>query len=160
MEIRSPEGRPYHVSLLFESTLDGHAAWVAKVEELPGCVSQGPTVDDALRGLADAADAWLTFADEHGSPIPEPRTTGDYSGRFVVRAPASLHEALVREAARERVSLNAFVTTALAGAVGWRTQMALPTQLGITGEQVTRVLEDAGLRRRVDVPARPGPQTA
>lgn len=43
-----------------------------------------------------------------------------HSGKFLVRLPQSLHAQLVAEAEREGVSLNQFVTLALAGAVGWR----------------------------------------
>jgi hypothetical protein len=56
---------------------------------------------------------------EDGVPVPEPRAAEDFSGRFVVRVPASLLADLVRNADREGVSLNQFVTSALAGAVGW-----------------------------------------
>jgi RNA polymerase sigma-B factor len=42
------------------------------------------------------------------------------SGRFLVRMPQTLHDALAREAEREGVSLNTLITNALAGAVGWR----------------------------------------
>jgi hypothetical protein len=45
---------------------------------------------------------------------------GDYtkfSGKFTVRLPKSLHQALVARAEREGVSLNLFVTNALASTV-------------------------------------------
>jgi RNA polymerase sigma-B factor len=43
-----------------------------------------------------------------------------HSGRLLVRMPQSLHAELARVAEREGVSLNAFITGALASAVGWR----------------------------------------
>jgi hypothetical protein len=48
---------------------------------------------------------------------PQPAT---HSGRLLVRMPQSLHAELARVAEREGVSLNAFITGALASAVGWR----------------------------------------
>jgi RNA polymerase sigma-B factor len=45
---------------------------------------------------------------------------GTHSGRLLVRMPQSLHAELARVAEREGVSLNAFITGALASAVGWR----------------------------------------
>jgi RNA polymerase sigma-B factor len=42
------------------------------------------------------------------------------SGRFLIRMPQSLHDALASEAEHEGVSLNTLITNALAGAVGWR----------------------------------------
>ncbi|MGZ4270107.1 MAG: sigma-70 family RNA polymerase sigma factor [Solirubrobacteraceae bacterium] len=47
---------------------------------------------------------------------PEPAR----SGRFLVRMPQSLHDALAREAEAEGVSLNTLICNALAGAVSWR----------------------------------------
>ena len=43
-----------------------------------------------------------------------------HSGRLLLRMPASLHAELARAAEREGVSLNAFITSALSGAVRWR----------------------------------------
>lgn len=43
-----------------------------------------------------------------------------HSGKLLLRMPPSLHAELAREAEDEGVSLNAFITTALAGAVRWR----------------------------------------
>ena len=48
------------------------------------------------------------------------RSDGDYmkfSGKFTVRLPKSLHQALVNRAEREGVSLNLFVTNALSRTV-------------------------------------------
>lgn len=42
---------------------------------------------------------------------------GDYSGKFTVRLPRSLHQALVDRAEKEGVSLNLFVTNALSRTV-------------------------------------------
>jgi hypothetical protein len=44
---------------------------------------------------------------------PEP------SGRLLLRMPRGLHAELSRSAEREGVSLNAYITSALARAVGW-----------------------------------------
>lgn len=49
-----------------------------------------------------------------------PAKSGDYtkySGKFTVRLPKSLHQALVHRADREGVSLNLFVTNALSRTV-------------------------------------------
>lgn len=41
-----------------------------------------------------------------------------FSGRFVIRLPKGLHRSLVKAASRNGVSLNMFVATALAHAIG------------------------------------------
>jgi hypothetical protein len=47
------------------------------------------------------------------------RRTGRHSGRLLLRMPAGLHEELARTADASGISLNQFITNALAGAVGW-----------------------------------------
>ena len=43
------------------------------------------------------------------------------SGRLLLRMPAALHAELARTAEREGISLNQFITRALAGKIGWGT---------------------------------------
>jgi antitoxin HicB len=99
---------------------DGRVGWLAEVLDLPGCMSQGETQQEAVDRVQDAMRDWLEVAIEAGAPIPEPRDTSSYSGRFLARIPASLHARLAEIAEQEGVSLNQFVATTLAGAVGWR----------------------------------------
>jgi hypothetical protein len=44
------------------------------------------------------------------------------SGRLLLRMPAALHAELAQAAEREGVSLNQFITRALAGRIGWGTE--------------------------------------
>jgi hypothetical protein len=58
-------------------------------------------------------------ADGNGQAA-SPSTKAEYSGRILVRMPESLHDELARAAESERVSLNQFITNALAAAIGWQ----------------------------------------
>jgi antitoxin HicB len=80
-------------------------------------MAQGRTPEEAVDRAYGAMRAWLTVALEEGIEIPEPR--GAFSGQFLLRIPRGLHGELVRKARREGVSLNQFVSTTLAGSVGW-----------------------------------------
>lgn len=51
-------------------------------------------------------------------PIPEP--DDDYSGKFVVRIPKSLHKLLVNQSKREGISLNQYVANSLALIAGMK----------------------------------------
>ena len=113
---------PYHISLVFDQDDDGVSGWVAGVEELPGCLSQGKTPNEAVERVKDAMLGWISVALEDGKPIPEPYEEPEHSGRFLVRLPRSLHAELARQARQEGVSLNQFVATVLAGAVHWRSE--------------------------------------
>jgi len=111
---------PYRIALTPDTDEDGRSGWVAEILELPGAISQGATPDEAVENVRDAIEGWISVALEDGREIPTPRQDEGYSGRFLVRLPASLHAALARAAESEGVSLNQFAASALAGAVGWR----------------------------------------
>jgi antitoxin HicB len=111
---------PYTFLIVHDVDEDGREGWVAEVEELPGCISQGSTPEEAIARVRDAMRDWIAVALEDGVEMPMPHASADFSGRFLVRVPASLHADLARSAGHEGVSLNSFVSSALAGAVGWR----------------------------------------
>jgi predicted RNase H-like HicB family nuclease len=48
-------------------------AFVAEVPELPGCMADGPTYQEALRNVELVTSEWLETARELGRPIPEPK---------------------------------------------------------------------------------------
>ncbi len=47
--------------------------FVADVPELPGCMSDGETPEEALANAYDAAEAWLETARKLGRDIPAPQ---------------------------------------------------------------------------------------
>ncbi len=108
---------PYTVEV-HRDTTDGDVAYIARVVELPGCFTQADTFEELEVMVQDAMHAWIESALEDGVAIPEPRATEQYSGKFVVRIPRTLHRQLAVVAEREGVSLNAFVSSTLAQAVG------------------------------------------
>lgn len=110
----------YYLSLPYNIILvrDGDATWFARVLELPGCMTEGDSAAEAAEMIQDAMAGWLEVAIEEGLPIPEPRPEEEYSGKFVVRVPKTLHRDLVLAADGEGASLNQFINTTLARAVG------------------------------------------
>jgi predicted RNase H-like HicB family nuclease len=42
----------------------------AKVPELPGCASQGETLDELRHNITGAIQAWLETMEEAGAPLP------------------------------------------------------------------------------------------
>jgi len=103
---------PYTIELIPEP----EGGWCVAIKELPGCLSEGDTVDEAIEMIHDAMRGWLEISLEEGHDIPEPKLDEDYSGKFVVRLPRSLHRQLAEIAEREGVSLNQFINVALARA--------------------------------------------
>lgn len=98
-----------------EMTEQPDGGYFVRIPDLPGCMSQGESVEEALLNIDEARRLWLEVAHESGDEIPKPGDSGSYSGKFVLRVPRYLHEDLSRAAERERVSLNTYVLSVLAG---------------------------------------------
>lgn len=60
------EMNPTYV-VVFEADEEG---WTASVPDLPGCFSDGPTLDDTKIAIAEAIRLWLDAALRSGRPIP------------------------------------------------------------------------------------------
>ena len=48
-------------------------SFIAEVPELPGCMSDGPTYQEALRNAETVIGEWIATARELGREIPEPK---------------------------------------------------------------------------------------
>ncbi len=83
--------------------------------DLPGCVADGGTMDEAIIEAQDAFAAWVMAEQEDKGELPAPKT---YSGQFVQRIPKSLHRQLAERAKTEGVSLNQLAATLLAQGLG------------------------------------------
>ena len=82
--------------------------YYARVLELDGCQSTGETFEEAYENLRDAMKGWIGAKLEGGFEVPLPVGYDDFSGKFVVRIPKSLHYRLSVEAEQEGVSLNQY----------------------------------------------------
>ena len=82
--------------------------WYGKILELPGCQSDGDTPNELFENLNEAMMGYLEVLIEDGDPIPVPVKDTDYSGKFVLRLPKTLHFRLAQEAEKEGVSLNQY----------------------------------------------------
>lgn len=96
---------PYTIRLIPEEA----GGYFAEIEELPGCMAQGETQAETLKNLEKSKRMWLESALEIGKEIPLPEEMKEYSGKFLVRIPASLHRRIANLAKKEGVSLNQMV---------------------------------------------------
>lgn len=80
----------------------------ARVLELDGCQTTGETFEEAFDNLKEAMEGWIETKIEGGFEIPLPIGQENFSGKFVVRIPKSLHYKLSIEAEQEGVSLNQY----------------------------------------------------
>jgi len=78
------------------------------VLELDGCQSTGETYFDAYESLMEAMRGWLELKIKNNDYVPMPIKENDFSGKFIVRVPKSLHHRLAISAKEEGVSLNQY----------------------------------------------------
>jgi antitoxin HicB len=109
----------YRVALQYDP--DGY--WIAEHPELHGCIADGETAQEALTSLDISRELWIVSRQAAGLDVPEPQEAPQYSGRFVLRIPKSLHRDLANEAESEGVSLNSLVSNVVAGRHARREQV-------------------------------------
>ena len=100
----------YYMNLPYRIVIqkDPYGGFFAEVEELQGCMTQGETYEEAYNNILDAMAGWLEVALERDLIIPEPASESQYSGRFTLRIPKTLHKKLAQHAKKENVSLNQY----------------------------------------------------
>lgn len=99
-------GTPYPM-LLRPLQEDEGGGWLAEIPNLPGCVSDGDTPEEAVRNVLKAQEAWLAVARDLGREIPKPALLPeDCSGKLTLRLPRSLHRRLSLRARIQGVELN------------------------------------------------------
>ena len=105
MELQDYMKLPY-TRLVQEMHDESGHYFYGRILELDGCQSTAETLEELYESLNEAMEGYLEVKLEHNLPIPVPEKVSDYSGKFVVRLPKSLHQRLAIEAEQEGVSLN------------------------------------------------------
>ncbi len=100
----------------FAAHADPDGGYVIVYPDLPGCMSQAETLEEIPAMAEEARTGWIETEYEEGRNIPEP-SFQEYSGKFNVRLPKSLHRALADAASLEGVSLNQYVVMLLSGGI-------------------------------------------
>jgi predicted RNase H-like HicB family nuclease len=99
----------------FNVIADPDGGYVVEFPDLPGCVTQAETLDEVVPMARDAFEIWMESAwGQEDLEIPPPSYPEEYSGRFNLRLPRSLHRKLAEAAERDGVSLNTYVGEVLA----------------------------------------------
>ena len=90
---------------------DDGGGYLVTFPDLPGCMADGETVDEALVEAKDAFKAWADAELQDKGELPKPKR---YSGQYVQRLPRTLHMRLAERAKAEGVSLNQLSSVLLA----------------------------------------------
>jgi len=88
---------------------DEGGGYVVTFPDLPGCMSDGESIAEAIKNAAEAEEAWMKAADKWDKPSPK---------KLVARLPVSLHRDLAVKANQEGVSLNTLIVSMLSRELG------------------------------------------
>ncbi len=110
------QSKTSYPSIIRPLTHEEGGGYLIEYPDLPGCIADGETPEEALSRGKDAIQDWIQTALAHGDTIPSPHS--DMSGKWQLRLPKSLHASLKERARYEGVSLNTLVSTMLAKSMG------------------------------------------
>lgn len=108
MELKDYLNIEYPFELL-PDPFDG--GYVIKYPDLPGCISQGETIEEAFKMGLEAKRIWIESELEDNKTIPLPsydKSIPPYSGEYKIRMPKELHRELIQNAKKQGVSLNQY----------------------------------------------------
>jgi antitoxin HicB len=83
--------------------------------DIPGCMSDGETIEEAIANGQNALRASLEFYKASGRELPLPEVE---PAQWRQRLPRTLYSKLTAQAKAEGVSINSFVTAIIAEAIG------------------------------------------
>ena len=87
--------------------------YVVNVPELSGCMTHGPTIEEAVARAKDAIAGYVESLEARGLPIPAPLAEQKFSGKIPLRVDPVLHRDLAAKARIHGMSLNKYIETAL-----------------------------------------------
>ena len=99
-------------------TPDEGGGFLISYPDFSDCISDGETVEQALRYGQDALKETIAALRAKTLPVPAPNSGGIASGKFVARVPKSIHAQLTTRAKTEGVSLNTLVLSFIAQGLG------------------------------------------
>ena len=98
------------------SPIEDGSGYYCRVPDLPGCITTGKDIDDAIDMITDAASLWLVGAEDEGLPIAPPTPQNELTcepGGFVsmIRVDTLKYRAQIdNHAVRKNVSLPAWMS--------------------------------------------------
>lgn len=67
--------RPYAMEIMRDETTGGDPIFLVTHPELPGCLAQGETIEEAQENLEDATYEYISSLLEDELPVPDPKLT-------------------------------------------------------------------------------------
>ena len=100
----------YYMGLKYPFTLDQDedGSYLIQFPDLPGCMTCGDNIEQAIEMGDDAKKCWIESALKDGDFIPEPKAVVDYPDNFKLRLPKTLYKQLSENASAEGISMNQY----------------------------------------------------
>lgn len=99
--------------------VEGHIYFVGTVLELPDAEVYEDSQEDAYREILNVISSLKAMSDEQSKHFPVPTVPSeDFSGRVTLRLPKSLHRNCAKVSESEGVSLNQYLVSLIAEAIG------------------------------------------
>ena len=108
---------PFEIRALSE---DEGGGFLISFTDFNECVSDGGTVEEAIKNGLDALKGTILALEDLGFPVPKPGSGGAYSGKLPLRISKSLHARLARQSNIEGVSMNSLIQEFVAEGLGAR----------------------------------------
>ncbi len=96
---------------------DEGAGYLVEYPDVPGCMSDGETIEEAISNGREALRDCMEVFKELGRKRPQPTVA---AAQWRQRVPRTLYSKLTKQAENEGVSINSLVTAIIAEAIGTR----------------------------------------
>src|SRR5580658_6385075 len=96
-------------------TKDEGGGYLVEYPDIPGCMSDGETIEEAIANGREALRDCIDVFRESGRKVPKPSVQ---AAQWRQRVPRTLYSKLTKQAESEGVSINSFVTAIIAEAIG------------------------------------------
>lgn len=88
---------------------DEDNCYIISVAELPGCSTDGETIEEAVHMIKDALKSYISCMLEHSDEITEPPKPEDYKGKIAYRTSPKMHYKIAKRAAIEKKSISKII---------------------------------------------------
>ncbi|MFC0188246.1 toxin-antitoxin system HicB family antitoxin [Fictibacillus aquaticus] len=145
----------YKIEINPLSEEDG-GGWLASHPDLNGCIADGESPEEAINNLKDAKTIWLMTAIKRGIEIPVPKhTVEEYSGKFTLRLPKSLHRELAETSREEGISLNQYLLSVISQRFSQKNLLnEVQKMISNNVNNSIHVIVDSSHHKGMDIPVR------
>jgi predicted RNase H-like HicB family nuclease len=104
----------YYLDLPWTYTIEttyetGKPLYIVHVNELPGIVTDAPTVEKAMKLIKEAMTAAFELYLKNDEEIPEPVNPDQFKGNIAYRTSSARHYKLFRESQKTNLSLSQYI---------------------------------------------------